>query len=71
MTTTSTSSDATIIRWSQLIEYDRTGFERKILLEDENYRYTLIPLDIGTLVQAPELEWNTNRISRQWFRTFY
>lgn len=50
MTTASTPSDTATIRWIDIIQYEQTGFKHKILLEDENCRYTLMSMSMGTLI---------------------
>ncbi|QSJ14434.1 cupin domain-containing protein [Nostoc sp. UHCC 0702] len=47
MTATIMSLKTTAIRWADVIEYPQTGVKSKILLEDENCRYTLMSLAVG------------------------
>ncbi|WP_373544025.1 cupin domain-containing protein [Chamaesiphon sp.] len=47
MTATIMSSKTTAIRWTDVIEYPQTGVKSKILLENENCRYTLMSLAMG------------------------
>ncbi len=46
-TTTIISLSNTEIRWADIIEYPQTGAKSKILLEDQNCRYTLMSLAGG------------------------
>lgn len=48
MTVTIISLKTTAICWADVIEYPQTGVKSKIVLEDENCRYTLMSL-------APEM----------------
>jgi quercetin dioxygenase-like cupin family protein len=50
MTVTIISSKNTAIRWADVIEYPQTGVKSKILLEDENCRYTLMSLASGMYI---------------------
>lgn len=47
MTVSIISLKTTAIRWADIIEYPQTGVKSKILLEDENCRYTLMLLAAG------------------------
>lgn len=47
MTASIMSLSTTAIRLADVIEYPRTGAKSKILLEDENCRYTLMTLAVG------------------------
>jgi quercetin dioxygenase-like cupin family protein len=45
---TTTTLNATAIYWTDIIEFPQTGVKSKTLLEDENCRYTLMSLAVGT-----------------------
>lgn len=44
---TTTTLNATAIRWTDSIEFPQTGAKSKMLIEDENCRYTLMALAVG------------------------
>jgi quercetin dioxygenase-like cupin family protein len=47
MTTDTILPTTSAIRWSDMIEYPKTGAQSKILMEDKNCRYTLMMLAAG------------------------
>lgn len=51
MTTTIMPLEITAIRWAEVIEYPQTGAKSKILLEDDNCRYMLMSLTVGTYIE--------------------